>query len=236
MDKMPQQIAPAAYRVDAVGIPNAISVLLLQGEDGWTLVDTGLGASSKRIQGALTALGAQPHELKSILLTHQHDDHVGGLKGVLQWAPGAEVFATLHEAAVISGERALDPASNRFMRFMASNATPPGVPVTRIVEEGDSVAGFRVISTPGHTPGHISLLNDEHKLLFTADAFGALPFKLRVGVVRAFCVDPTLARRSAEKLLEEDFESAYFAHGKPLLAGDGDPETRLRAVVADCDY
>lgn len=236
MNKTPQQIAPAAYRVDAIGISNTISVLLLQDEDGWTLVDTGIGASSKRIQGALTALGAHPHELRRILLTHQHDDHVGGLKGVLQWAPEAEVLATPHEAAVISGERSFDPQSNRFIRYMGSRAQPPGLSITRTVEEGELVAGFRIISTPGHTLGHISLLHDGHKVLFTADAFGALPFKLKVGVIRAFCVNPALARRSAEKLLEEEFESAYFAHGKPLLASSGDPKTRLRAVVADCDY
>lgn len=236
MDRAPQQIAPGAYRVDAIGIPSAISVLLLRDGEGWTLVDTGLGSSPMRIRAALDSLGAEPRELKGILLTHQHDDHVGGLEGVLRWAPQAEVMATAHEAAVISGERGFDPQSNRFIRYMGSKAQPPGVPVTRTVEEGDLVAGFRLISTPGHTLGHVSLLHDEHKLLFTADAFGALPFKLRVGVVKAFCADPALAKRSAQKLLEEDFENVYFAHGKPLLAREGDPETRLRAVVADCRY
>jgi glyoxylase-like metal-dependent hydrolase (beta-lactamase superfamily II) len=236
MYRMPRTMAPGIYGLDAIGIPEAISVLLIREEDGWTLVDTGLGSSPKRIQSALASLGADAGKLKRIFITHQHDDHVGGLRGILEFAPEAEVSASAHEAAVISGERGFDPQSNRFMRYMARNARPPGIEVGRIVEEGDLVAGFRVISTPGHTLGHVSLLHDEHKLLFTADAFGALPFKLRVGVIRAFCTDPGLAKRSAEKLLDEEFENVYFSHGRPLLYAEGDPRTRLRGTVADCRY
>lgn len=236
MPRAPQQIAPEVYRVDAIGIPYAISVLLLRDGDGWTLVDTGLASSAGRIREALASLGSEPRSLERIILTHQHDDHVGGLKGVLEWAPGAEVAASGHEAAVISDRQGLDPQSNAALSFMARNAKPPGVPVGRVLSEGETVAGFRVIPTPGHTPGHISLQHDEHGLLFTADAFGCLPFKLRVGVRGAFCDDPALAKRSAETLLEEDFDNAYFAHGRPFLSDDGDPKTRLRAVVADCRY
>ena len=90
-----------------------------------------------------------------------------------------------------------------------------------------------MISTPGHTLGHVSLLRDEDGLLFTADAFGCLPRKLRVGVRKAFCTDPAGAKRSAEKLLEEDFKTVILAHGKPIKAG---AKELLRAAVARCDY
>lgn len=232
----PQQIAPDVYRVDAIGIPHAVSVLLVREDDGWTLVDTGLASSAKRIREALEALGSGPESLKRIVLTHQHDDHVGGLQNVLQWAPQAEVSASEHESEVISGRSAMDPQSNGVLRFLARNAKPPGVPVAHVLQEGDTAAGFRIIATPGHSPGHISLLRQKDNLLFTADAFGCLPFKLRVGVRRAVCVDPPLALRSARKLLDEDFQSVYFTHGKPLLAADSDPKTRLRSAIADCDY
>ena len=48
--KTPEQIAPGVYRVDAIGIPNAISVLLLTDSDGWTLVDAGVRGSALRIR------------------------------------------------------------------------------------------------------------------------------------------------------------------------------------------
>ncbi len=233
MADTPERIAEGVYRVDAIPFSNMINVLLVEDEGGWTLVDTGVGSSATRIKQALSALGSGPEDLKRIFLTHQHDDHVGGLKSVLKWAPEVEVSATEHEAAVISGKRGFDPSSNPIMRRLASNAKPPGVPVDRTVREGDVVVGFRVISTPGHTLGHVSLLRDEDGLLFTADAFGCLPRRLRVGVRKAFCTDPAEAKHSAEKLLEEDFRIAVPAHGKPIRAG---AKELLRAAVARCDY
>jgi glyoxylase-like metal-dependent hydrolase (beta-lactamase superfamily II) len=229
----PEKVARGVYRVDAFGLSNAINVLLIEGGDGWTLIDTGVEGSVGRIKAALATLAAGPEDLKRVFLTHQHDDHAGGLGGILEWAPHAEVASTEHEAAVISGRRGYDPASSPFLRFMARNAEPPGVPVGKVVREGDLVAGFRVVATPGHTPGHVSLLRDEDGVLFTADAFGCLPKKIRVGVREGLCVDPALARRSARKLVRENFGTAVFAHGETLRSW---AKQRLRGVAADCRY
>jgi glyoxylase-like metal-dependent hydrolase (beta-lactamase superfamily II) len=109
----------------------------------------------------------------------------------------------------------------------------PTVPVGKVLREGDHVGGFRIIATPGHTPGHVSLLRDGDGLLFTADAFGRMPRKLRVGVRKTLCVDPALAKRSAEKLLAEELETVVFAHGKTLRKG---AKETLRAVVARSRY
>ena len=219
MPRAPEQIAPGVYRIDTIGIPNAISVLLLADSEGWTLVDTGLRSGALRIQEALSTLGAGPGDLRSIYLTHHHDDHIGGLPGIRWWATEAEVVTSEHEAQVISGERPLDPPSNALLRFFAGRAQLPTVPVDRIVQEGDSLAGFRVIATPGHTHGHTSLISDRHGLLFTGDAFGSMPFKVRVGVRKFFCTDPAEAQRSAEKLLREEFSTVVFSHGKTLREG-----------------
>ena len=57
MAKALEQIASGVYRIDTVGIPNAISVLLVADGEGWMLVDTGLHSNGAlRIQEALTAL------------------------------------------------------------------------------------------------------------------------------------------------------------------------------------
>jgi glyoxylase-like metal-dependent hydrolase (beta-lactamase superfamily II) len=229
----PELIALGVYRVDAVGLSNMINVLLLENDDGWTLVDTGTRNSVSRVKDAIAALGSGPGDLRRIFLTHQHDDHTGGLRGLLEWAPHAEVGAPPHEAEVISGRRAKDPFGNPVLRYLARNAELPTAPVGKVLREGDLVSGFRVISTPGHTLGHVSMLRDSDRLLFTADAFGAMPRKMRVGVRKAVCADPKLARRSAEKLLAEDFSTVIFAHGKTLREG---AKERLREVVARCRY
>jgi glyoxylase-like metal-dependent hydrolase (beta-lactamase superfamily II) len=229
----PEGIAPGVYRVDAIGLQNMISVLLLENDDGWTLVDTGLASSVGRIRDALGALGSGPEDLKRIFLTHQHNDHTGGLTGLLEWAPHAEVGASPHESEVVSGRRGLDPQSSPVLRFLARNAELPPVPVTKVLREGDLVSGFRIVATPGHTLGHVSLLRDGDGLLFTADAFGCLPRKIRTGVRKAVCVDPPEARRSAEKLLAQHFSTVVMSHGPVLRSGANET---LRGVVARCRY
>ena len=233
MATSPELVAPGVYRVDAARRSNAINVLLLENDDGWTLVDTGTKNSVRRIREALVALGSGPEDLKRIFLTHQHIDHTGGLRGLLGWARNAQAGASPHEAEVISGRREKDQFASAVLRLLTRNVRPPTAPVGKVLREGDLVSGFRIIATPGHTRGHVSLLRDGDGLLFTADAFGCSPRKLRVGIRRAVCSDPAEAMRSAEKLLAEDFSTVMFTHGKTLRTG---AKERLREVVARTRY
>ena len=229
----PELIAPGVYRVDALGLKGAINVLLLENDDGWTLVDTGVAGSVSRIREAISALGSGPNELRRVFLTHHHVDHVGGLPGLKEWAPGIEVGTVVAEAEIVSGRRPPEPSSNPLFRFMTSNVSLPSVPVGKILREGDLVSGLRVISTPGHTLGHVSLLRDDDGLLFTGDAFGALVRRIRVGGAKALCTDPQLAKRSAEKLLAEDFATVVMGHGPVLRSG---ARAKLREAVERCRY
>jgi glyoxylase-like metal-dependent hydrolase (beta-lactamase superfamily II) len=233
MSTRPEKIAPGVYRVDAIRFPNAINVLLLENDDGWTLVDTGVEGSLDRIREALSALGSGPEDIRRIFLSHHHDDHIGGLKGIRELAPDAEIGATEYEALVISGK--LPPAlpANPILRRMAQGMSVPTSPVEKILREGDLVSGFRIVSTPGHTLGHASLLRDSDGLLFTADAFGSLPRRIRVGVIKALCTDPPMARRSARKLLGERFATVVMGHG-PVLRSDA--RARLQRAVERCRY
>jgi glyoxylase-like metal-dependent hydrolase (beta-lactamase superfamily II) len=231
MAKVLEQVASGVYRVDAGPYSNAISVLLIADEEGWALVDAGTPASPFRIQGALASLEVGPDELKRIYLTHHHPDHIGGLQGVLWWATQAEVVAPRLEARIISGEHPPDIPPSELGAFTARRQPLSAQKVDRVLHEGDTFAGFRVIATPGHTLGHTSVLRDRDGLLFTADAFGRLPFsrRIRVGVGKYIRADPLEAKRSAEKLLGEEFTTVVFSHGKTIREG---AKERLAEIAA----
>lgn len=233
MAASPEELAPGVYRIDAIRVARMVNVFAIHAGDGWTLVDTGTGSSPARIQAGLAGLGVDPASLRRIYLTHHHSDHIAGLPGMCRWAPEAEIVAPEGEAEIISGTRPRDAATNAFMRLMQRADRLPVVPVNRTVTEGETVAGFRVIATPGHSLGHTSLLSEEHSLLLTGDAFGALPRRLRVGVRGALCSDPAMALRSADKLLEEEWATVAFSHGAVLREG---ARERLREVVAASNY
>lgn len=228
MPALPEKIAPGIYRVDAIPVPRMISVLLIAERDGWTLIDTGVASSVPRIQAALGALGGDATTLRRIYLTHQHVDHIGGLVELAAWAPDAEIIAPEGEAQVIAGLQPPDRNGNAIMQAITDRQQLPTQQIDRTVREGDMVAGFRVIATPGHALGHCSLLQEEQGLLLTADAFGQLFRTLRVGVIKPFCADLALAQRSAEKLLDLDFTVAVMSHG-PVLRERA--KAQLRAAV-----
>lgn len=228
MAALPEKIAPGIYRVDAVPLRFMVSVYLIAERDGWTLVDTALESSVTRIKEALLALGGDAETLKRIYLTHHHSDHIGGLGKLVEWAPQAEIIASEGEAAIISGQKPPDRSENPIMRAMMERQQLPIHSVSRTVREGDTVAGFRVVSSPGHSMSHTSLFHEGHRLLLTADAFGQLFTTIKVGVTKLFCSNPALAEQSAKKLLDLEFTTASLSHG-PVLRDNA--KANLRAVV-----
>ena len=106
--------------------------------------------------------------MRQLIATHWYPDHIGGIAG-LQLATGAMAAAHLIEAAAIAGAPGLAiphpaPARHRWLRPilwpLLTTLRPPAFPVATALDEGDwlpLLTGARVVHTPGHTPGSISL-------------------------------------------------------------------------------
>ncbi len=147
-------------------IPNIVAnPYLLIDPDGLTLIDAGLPGSHRKILRYMAGLGYAPQDLKRILITHADFDHVGGL-AALKAATGARVFASPVEAQAMAEGHASRPLKPRrritklLFDLMAGLFKPAPVQADELLSDGQILpvlGGLRVVETPGHTPGHISL-------------------------------------------------------------------------------
>ncbi len=160
-------------------IPNTVAnPYLLIDPQGLTLIDAGLPGSHRKILRYLAGLGYAPGDLKRILITHADFDHVGGL-APLKAATGARVFASPAEAQAMAEGHASRPLKPRsaitrlLFDLMAGLFKPAPVKVDEMLVDGQIfpvLGGLRVVETPGHTPGHISLFAPSAGILFCGDS------------------------------------------------------------------
>jgi glyoxylase-like metal-dependent hydrolase (beta-lactamase superfamily II) len=235
---MATELAPGVHHV----IKGIVNAYLIEGDDGVTIVDSGLRNRMQTFVSAIEAMGRKPEDVRSILVTHHHVDHRGSL-AALAAATGAAVFAPAADAGIIRGaEPAPRPApANLLGRLTVSMVERfgPQVEDARVDHEVTDrqtlpvAGGMQAIHTPGHTAGQTSyLLPRDGGILFVGDAAETLTGRPRPpvrGVASYHTEDRDEARRSFRKLAELEFDVALPGHGAPILREASD---RFRAEVA----
>ncbi|CAM3088415.1 MBL fold metallo-hydrolase [Sporolactobacillus spathodeae] len=186
-----------------------------------TLIDTALPFSYKGILKFAEKIGKP---ITRIILTHAHGDHIGSLDKLTQLLPACEVIISTRDAKLLCGDLTLEV--NEPQTPIKGGVPKPGEIQTkpsRFVSEGDSVGPFRVIESPGHTPGHIALFNEETKALIVGDAFQVRGGVAVSGDLKPLFPFPALATwnkevalRSAEKLQRLSPNLLAVGHGKIL--------------------
>ncbi len=211
--------------VAAVFFPRAVVNAYVVNADVLTLVDTGTPGGAAAILAAIRALGREHSDVGRILLTHCHADHAGNAAELAR-ATGAPVHVAPLEAPFVrdgaeqprpSPATPMGRALVPYVKVALPWALPP-MPVQETLSDGEAVGPFRVIATPGHTAGHVSLLWQERSLLFAGDAAANLT---GVGPHPA-ADDPAQARESFRRLAERDFQSAVFGHGRTVRSRAAD--------------
>jgi glyoxylase-like metal-dependent hydrolase (beta-lactamase superfamily II) len=153
--------------------------LIVDEQYGNTLVDAGLPGQAEAIASALAEAGTGVRDLRRIIFTHQDLDHVGSGAALVRQS-GARVLAHSADSPHIDGSlRLLKPSPEMLeqrpqMREVLERLEPIGV--DEYLEDGerlDIAGGIRVIFTPGHTPGHLSLYLERSKVLIAGDALRA---------------------------------------------------------------
>jgi len=160
-------------------IPNIIAnPYLIIDSDGLTLIDAGLPGSDKKILKYIVNLNRSPSDLKRIIITHSDIDHFGGLSA-LKKASGARVYASEIESDSMSkGQSSRQIKSKNFFRKLLMDVAGRFMKAAPIhadetLSEGQILpvlGGLRIVETPGHTPGHISLYSPTTGILFTGDS------------------------------------------------------------------
>ena len=200
---------------------NANSYLIEESEGALTLVDAGMQKSGKRILEYLSGLDRAPTEVKTIVVTHCHPDHVRGLASV-KAATGARVAVHVAVADLVAGKARYPPpggAMGLAFRAMSQFFKTTQVEPDLRLKEGDTVGRLAVLHTPGHTPGSISLFDEKAKVLFVGDTVRFLNGKLE-GPPAQFTLSMDQARSSIARLASLDFETMLSGHGEPLRSPD----------------
>lgn len=205
--------------------PGANSVLLTGPRP--VLVDSGFGTQADALENWLRAQDAAPAALALVVNTHHHSDHVGG-NHRLQSRHGVPVAAHALEAAAVNAG-APDACGARWL----DQAVEP-YRVARALDEGDVIdtgaLSWRVLHTPGHTGGHISLHAPEARALVLGDVLHAddvgwlAPLRAGAAAIRA-------ARATVERLAGLDARIAWSGHGPPI----DDPPAAFAAALRRLD-
>jgi glyoxylase-like metal-dependent hydrolase (beta-lactamase superfamily II) len=190
-----------------------------EADEGLVLVDTGTPGKSGRIDGALREIGRSVEDIRTILLTHWHYDHIGTLGEIVRRS-GATVLAHASDAAIIDGSR--PPQLTWIMKLTAPILGKPALaPVDRRLD-GDGptgVTGVTALHTPGHTDGHLSYLLDRHGgVLFAGDVATNMSGRIR-RPPKPVTPDMPTNEASMRRLAELDFDTVVFGHGKALVGG-----------------
>jgi hydroxyacylglutathione hydrolase len=197
----------------------ADDVFVLQGLPGYAvncylvgdvLVDAGIRLESGSI---LRQLRGRP--LSAHVLTHAHPDHNGASRavctqrGVPYWVGAGDAQAA-SDGTIIQTDFPQLPFGALWDNLLCG----PAHPVDRPLAEGDEVAGFTVLETPGHTRGHIALWRERDRTLIAGDVLIGVGGPRRH--VQASHVDPARNEESLRRLIGLRPELVCFGHGPPL--------------------
>jgi glyoxylase-like metal-dependent hydrolase (beta-lactamase superfamily II) len=212
---------------------------IVEAEDGLTIVDGGIPSSWDSLLAALEQLGRPIGEVRALVLTHAHFDHVGFAER-LRAKHGVPVYVHANDVPLTQHPWRYDHERARMPYFLTQIRALPIVatllrhrafwpsPIGAVVRYGDDgalpVPGDPVVvPTPGHTLGHCALHLPDRDVLIAGDAIVTLdPYTGRTGprlVARAATVDSRRNLESLDALRATGAKTVLTGHGEPWTAG-----------------
>ena len=221
------KIAEGVYRVPA----KHANTYLVEADNGLVIVDTGMPGSEKRILKAIASLGREPRDVKLILLTHRHWDHIGSAAALKKETSGMLVSHGFEKPYVAGTLVVITPRAwslyGRIVRRVLGVASSTAK-LFRLVKyhpvlvdeasDDDSIldaAGLdgSIVWTPGHTKGSISLFLNKSKVAIIGDLLRTKRGKLREPL---FMENTSQMMSSVQRILDLHPVILCPGHGKPL--------------------
>jgi glyoxylase-like metal-dependent hydrolase (beta-lactamase superfamily II) len=218
-----------------------VNCYLVEDQDGLTLVDAGLPSMWSMLLELLEARGRRPEDIKALVLTHGHFDHVGfALRARREW--NVPVLVHPRDAHLAAHPYSYKPQRNRFLYPLSHPRSVPllgrmaaagalavkGVSSTRPLPTGAAlpVPGRpTVVHTPGHTDGHCILHFADRDAVLSGDALVTLdPYTGKAGpqiVASAATKDTKQALASLEAIAATGAATVLSGHGEPWTQGAG---------------
>ncbi|MEQ8673188.1 MAG: MBL fold metallo-hydrolase [Aggregatilineales bacterium] len=219
-------------KVTSLGFVNSY---LVRESDGLTLVDTGMFSAN----AILSAAKANGGEIKRIIITHAHADHVGSLDALMKHIHGVEIITSAQSARFMAGDMTLTTeqkgaeATGGKLRgsYQKVDAKP-----TSMVNHGDTIGSLEVHFSPGHTPDHIALIDTRDKTLIAGDAYVVKGGIVVSGTLKWLFPFPALATwhkptalKSAIYLRDLNPSRLAVGHGKVLE----NPVSQMTLAIAE---
>lgn len=210
--------------VDMGGRTVSITPTAMETAGGLLLVDVGPEGATDRLETALADIGFGLTDVEQVVLTHHDADHAGGL-AALRERTDVTVSAHRAEAPRVRGEAAPVKGSG-------DDRYPP-VDVDEELTGGEAFrtrAGpLRVVETPGHTAGHVSLYLPDERLLLAGDALVADGEEPLSGPKPSYTVDMDDAADAVATLADLDVEHTICHHGGYVSVGTD----RIREIATE---
>lgn len=200
-----------------------VNCYLTVSDDELILIDTGLpGNSSKITKYVEKTLKRSSQDIKTIVITHNHFDHVGSLSRIKE-ITGAEVAIHPADADYIRGkEKHIGGAfMNGLIKLLKIIYRSKPVEPEILLNDGDLIGDYQVIHMPGHSPGSICLYNPENKAIFVGDNLKYAKGKLQ-SPGEKLILEIDKYEKSIKRLLKYDIEVILTGHTKPVLSGGGE--------------
>ncbi len=223
------EIITGVHQVDGV---TANSFVVVEGDGSLILIDTGMSKDGKKILDYVqTTMSKKASDVKMIVLTHSHVDHVRGAFEIKR-ATGAKVAIHDEDADYLS-QRKKVPVPKGGMgavfKIIGPFFTFTPLEADQRLHENDKIGSLMVIHTPGHTPGSISLYSQDKKLIFVGDTIRYQKGEIE-GPPKQFTPDMEQAMKSVQKISNFDFEILLSGHGEPLKSPDASKKVRQQFI------